>query len=1157
MNEPHTVPAQPGKAPAIRNFWMMFIVECQNAFSDNLLKFLVIFIITGLKLQGDQYNQLTSLVAVLFALPFIFFSMAGGFFADRFSKRNVTNVIKCAEIGIMSLACFGFWQNNLPVLLACIFLMSTHSAIFGPAKYGMLPELLPEKKLSWGNGVFSLGTFGAIIVGSIVAGLLSDLFPAHHAYFGLILVGLALTGLGLSFGVTPLPAADPQKKFHANIFAEFWGNLKAIRRDRVLFLGVIGNAYLWSLGALLQLVIFSYASKTLQVDDTHNSYLQAALAIGLGVGSFAAGFLSGQKIEYGLVPLGMTGLTISAALLARHGITFSTVAALLGSLGFFGGLYSVPLNAIMQQHPDPSKKGEVIATASLLSWIGIFFASGLNYLLTSVVHLTPSQMFLAGALLSLIGAIYCIQLLPDSLLRFALWLLTKTIYRIRVEGRANVPERGGALLVCNHVSLADAFFLIAALERPVRFLMLKEIYDRPSIHWGARLLRIIPVSPEQRPREMLQSLQVAADALKNGELVCIFAEGQITRTGQLLPFRRGFERIMKNVDAPIVPVGLNGVWGSIFSFEKGKFLWKWPRHRSRHISVSFGPPLPATATPFEVRQVVQELLADTWNHRQSDLKPLHRALITTARQHPRRLALADAQNKKVTFGAVLLKSIFLARRLRHHWSRQKMVGIFLPPSVPGALVNHAALLGGKVPVNLNYTLSESALASCVQQCSLQTIVTSRLFLEKIKLKLPGNIIYLEDLVQNPRPREKITAWLSAKFAPAPALEHLLADPADAQPKKITIHDLATIIFSSGSTGDPKGVMLSHANLVSNIEQLEQVFNLGGSDRLLGILPLFHSFGFMGTLALPAVLGVGVVFHPNPLDSKSIGVLVREHAVTFLLATPTFLQIYLRGCAPADFGSLRLVMTGAEKLPDRLALAFEEHFGIRPLEGYGCTECSPAVSVNTYDYRAAGFRQIGAKRGTIGHPLPGVSVRIVPVDQPHSETNVPLGQPGLMLIRGPNVMCGYLNRPEKTAEVLHQGWYCTGDVATLDEDGFLQITDRLNRFSKIGGEMVPHIKIEEKLHELTDRTEPTFVVTGVPDEKKGERLVVLHRLNPADLTACLAKLAASDLPNLWKPKADSFFPVAAFPLLGAGKLDLRQVKDQARQFIDPACLFPPA
>jgi len=272
--------------------------------------------------------------------------------------------------------------------------------------------------------------------------------------------------------------------------------------------------------------------------------------------------------------------------------------------------------------------------------------------------------------------------------------------------------------------------------------------------------------------------------------------------------------------------------------------------------------------------------------------------------------------------------------------------------------------------------------------------------------------------------------------------------------------------------------------------------------------------------------------------------VLEHRVTFLLATPTFLQIYLRGCTAEQFGSVRLVAVGAEKLPERLALAFEDQFGVRPFEAYGCTECSPAVTVNTLDYRAAGFRQVGAKRGKIGHPLPGVCVRIVDPTRPDPSAALPLGQSGLLLVRGPNVMQGYLGQPEKTAAVVRNGWYVTGDIAVLDEDGFLQITDRWSRFSKIGGEMVPHIKIEEKLHELAGTTQQTFVVTSVTDEKKGERLVVLHQLPAARMQEVLAKLAASDLPNLWKPKAEAFFHVPAFPLLGSGKLDLRKVREQA-------------
>jgi acyl-[acyl-carrier-protein]-phospholipid O-acyltransferase/long-chain-fatty-acid--[acyl-carrier-protein] ligase len=357
----------------------------------------------------------------------------------------------------------------------------------------------------------------------------------------------------------------------------------------------------------------------------------------------------------------------------------------------------------------------------------------------------------------------------------------------------------------------------------------------------------------------------------------------------------------------------------------------------------------------------------------------------------------------------------------------------------------------------------------------------------------------------------------------------------------TLDDIATIIFSSGSTGDPKGVILTHYNIASNVAQLSQVFMLHADDRIMGILPLFHSFGFTGTLCLPALTGIGVVFHPNPLDSRVIGALVNKYSVTMLLATPTFLNAYARRCTPEEFGSLRFVMAGAEKLPDRISQAFEDHFGIRPYEGYGCTECSPAVTVNTIDFRAASFRQVGAKRGSIGHPLPGMTVKIVDPD-----TMLPVGvdEPGLLLVRGPNIMQGYLNRPEKTADVLRDGWYNTGDIARLDEDGFLKITDRLSRFSKIGGEMVPHIKVEDLLQDLVGASEQTFVVTAIPDEKKGERLIVLHTLDEPQLEECLEKLGNSDLPALWRPRPDQFLRIEKLPYLGTGKLDLRKARELA-------------
>jgi len=518
------------------------------------------------------------------------------------------------------------------------------------------------------------------------------------------------------------------------------------------------------------------------------------------------------------------------------------------------------------------------------------------------------------------------------------------------------------------------------------------------------------------------------------------------------------------------------------------------------------------------------------------MRTLPRSFVHTARRHPWRFAMADGQTPRLNFFTVLARTLFLARRLRTHWRGQEMVGILLPPSIPGALVNLAALLMGKVPVNLNYTASNETLAACATQCNLKTIVSARAFLERVHIQPPVETIFLEDLARKPKRTERVASVLAALLLPARALTRFVGGE-----RVPGLDDLATIIFSSGSTGEPKGVMLTHYNVASNVEQLDQVFLLRPDDRIMGILPFFHSFGFTATLCLPAAVGVGVVFHPNPLDSRVIGALVNKYAVTMLLATPTFLNAYLRRCTPEEFGSLRFVMAGAEKLPERIAVAFEDHFGIRPLEGYGCTECSPVVTVNTIDFRAASFRQVGAKRGSIGHPLPGITVKII-----DSETHEPLGvdTPGLLLVRGPNVMQGYLNRPEKTAEVLRDGWYNTGDIATVDEDGFLRVTDRLSRFSKIGGEMVPHIKVEEKLQELAGASEQMFVVTAVPDEKKGERLIVLHTLSDEQLEECLAGLAKSDLPALWRPRHDQFVRIEKLPYLGTGKLDLRKARELA-------------
>jgi acyl-[acyl-carrier-protein]-phospholipid O-acyltransferase/long-chain-fatty-acid--[acyl-carrier-protein] ligase len=669
----------------------------------------------------------------------------------------------------------------------------------------------------------------------------------------------------------------------------------------------------------------------------------------------------------------------------------------------------------------------------------------------------------------------------------------------------------------------------------VRFIVDADYFHHPLLRPFMKSLGAIPVSASGGPRTLLRALRDAGQYLDQGELVCIFPEGQLTRTGMLLPFRRGFERLARGRPVPIIPVHLDRVWGSIFSFAGGRFLTKLPERIPYPVTVSFGAPVPSGTPVSEVRRAVQDLGAAAWAFRKMDCRPVHAAFVSSMRRHPFRFMFADNTRPRVSRLQALAGAIVLARGLRSAWRGQPSVGILLPPSVAGALVNFAATLAGRTSVNLNYTGGRAAIESAVKQAGLQTVVTSRTFLERAKLELPDGVrpLWVEELGATLHRASRMWAFLLTLLAPLRLIER-----ACGMSRRPAVDDVVTVIFSSGSTGDPKGVMLTHYNVQANAEAVAQACPFQPTDRLLGVLPFFHSFGYMATLWLAALHGMGVVFHPTPLEANAIGDLVRRHRVTFLIATPTFLQLYLRRCTPEQFGSLRLVLTGAEKLPERLAQAFEDRFGIRPLEGYGTTECSPVIAVSGPGYRAPGFYQRGARRGHVGQPLPGLSVCVV---DPETFQQLPPGAPGMLLVKGANVMRGYLGRDDLTASVIRDGWYITGDIAVMDEDGFLQITDRLSRFSKIGGEMVPHGRVEEALQEAAGTDLQAFAVTAVPDERKGERLAVLHTIDEAAIPAILERVATQGLPNLFIPRRDHFVKLEKLPVLGTGKLDLRAVK----------------
>ena len=519
---------------------------------------------------------------------------------------------------------------------------------------------------------------------------------------------------------------------------------------------------------------------------------------------------------------------------------------------------------------------------------------------------------------------------------------------------------------------------------------------------------------------------------------------------------------------------------------------------------------------------------------------LHRRLLRGLREAGGRLKMADSLGTRLS-GRQLLTRILAARLVLQQVlsSDERRVGVLLPPTAGGAIVNAALALMGRVAVNLNYTASQSILDICIERAGLKHVISSPAFLSRVELDIGSRMLDAANLRKQLTIGQKIRAWFEANLMPLSHLERQLGL------NQIGTNDVLTIIFTSGSTGDPKGVVLSVENVGSNVRAITDLLHLSPADTALGVLPFFHSYGYTTALWVPLTLEPAVVYHTNPLDAKVVGRLTRQFHATVLMATPTFLRTYIRRTDADDFSSLEVVFGAAEKLTAEVTDAFEEKFGVRPREAYGATELSPLVAANVPPSRHVPGRPVDACEGTVGKPILGCRARVTDRE---GARELPVGEEGLLWVQGPNVMQGYLDRPDLTADVVKDGWYCTGDIARLNNDGFITITGRQSRFSKIGGEMVPHMLVEEAINDALGAADGELlaVVTAVPHPTKGERLVVLHVQEILDASAICRQLAKRGLPNLWIPAADSFSMIEQMPLLGSGKLDLRQLNQVAKE-----------
>jgi acyl-[acyl-carrier-protein]-phospholipid O-acyltransferase/long-chain-fatty-acid--[acyl-carrier-protein] ligase len=949
----------------------------------------------------------------------------------------------------------------------------------------------------------------------------------------LLCIACSICGLLCAYRLPPTPAANRYSKSSPWLFPDALRTLRSLTPHVWLKRALWGSVAFSGVSALFQQNLVMYARDIVSLSVEASGFLFLLVALGIMLGAWVSGRLSPHTIETGLIPVGTLGLALS---LIGLGITRHPV--MLGfwlvSIGITSGACIVPLTAYLQGKSPATNRGEIFGAVEFWSFLAMVLASGIFYLLTGILHVDAQTCMLITGGIGGIAAGWTLYRLPHHTFRFLVSRLTRLLYRVEVHGLENLPREGGALLVSNHTAYGDVTILQSATQRTIRYVMSREIFSS----WGwcqpfFRLSSVIQIHTKDGPRALVHALNSAREALQKGELVGIFPEGRLTPNGTIQSFQKGFEKIVKGTGAPIIPIHLDNLWGSIFSYRYGKPGLRWPKTFPLRVTLRIGKPLPSETPAEEVRQAVIELGVQTaLEHAARPGNTLGQRLLKQARRHRGRLIAQDTLGQSLTYGKLLSGALALNARLKTRLSAEQNIGILFPPSVGGLLVNVALSLQGKTVVNLNWTVSQEAFGSAIEQSGLRTIITSRRFLANLTLpETTAELLHIEDLLQKLTAKEKIFAFLKARVASARTLCNgplpLATEP-------------ACIIFSSGSTGTPKGVVLSHANLLSNVDALTTVVPVTPQDTLCASLPFFHSFGFLGTLWWPLLIGVRTVFHANPLQVTHILKLLREYKATVLLTTPTLLQAYLRKGAKEDFATLHHLFTGGEKLPVALADVFEQLTGIRPLEGYGATELSPVVAMGVPNRTSDNETTLGNKPGSCGRPLPNIALRTV---DPETGNPLPAYQTGLLLVKGANVMTGYLNNPAKSAEIPHEGWYNTGDIARIDEEGFLFITDRLSRFSKIGGEMIPHGAIEEVLQRASGTTEPCVAVIGVPDEKAGERLIVCLTPQAGDVEKLYQALKESKLPNLWIPSRADFITIPEIPLLATGKTDLRSIRER--------------
>ncbi len=1146
-----------GKLHHLPGVWPYLLAMFINAFVD--LGHKIVIQNTVFKLyDGPLQVVLTALVNGLMLLPFILLFSPAGHVSDRCSRVRVMRGSAWVAVGLTLVITLAYYSGCFGLAFAMTLLLAVQATFYSPAKYGHIRSLFGQSHLAEGNGLVQAVSIVAILAGTFVFTALfeqrfteladtPDALLQQMAPLGWLLVLCSLLEVALLYRLPDAarPAPGQQAGWRQYFRSEVGQTGRQILRERpVIRQAIIGLAMFWSVGQVLLAAFPAYGKAQLGISNA--LVIQGILAssgFGIALGSALASVWSRNRIETGLIPVGALGIALGLLLLPW--LASPWLAALdFVLIGLMGGLFIVPLNALVQFQSMDHELGSVLAVSN---WVQNLAMLGF-LLLTALLALAGGHslfLLLLVAGVALAGGLYTVIRLPQSLMRFMLAQLMLRHYRVEVCGLQNLPATGGVLLLGNHISWVDWAMLQIACPRPVRFVMLRSIYERWYLHWLLKAMGCIPIS---QGASASQSLDQVAALLDAGEVVCLFPEGSISRTGQLGIFRKGFERACQRVrgDVRIVPFYLHGLWGSQFSRSSRQLKALRDSAGRRPVIVAFGPVLPKTAVAAEVKQQVMAQGMQAWQHYARELPTLADAWISAVRRRPGKKALADGAGPSIRAGQALAGSIALARHMRRI-SPEPRLGLLLPTSSSGMLASMAVLLAGKTLVNLNYTAGPEALQSALALAEIRTVYTSAAFLASLEQRgLPVRrllqdcqVVYLEALQPARRPVEQLGLRLAIRLLPGWLLRRLFSRSHQGEAT-------AVILFSSGSEGEPKGVQLSHRNLMANLHQIADVRNPGHKDVVMASLPLFHAFGLTATQFLPLVEGLPVICHPDPADVLGIARAVAVHRVTFICATSTLLRLFIRNrkVEPLMLDSLQIVAAGAERLDPEVREGFLLRFGKTLYEGYGATETASVVAVNLPDALDVNYLQVqhGSRPGTVGLPLPGTLLEIV-----DPETLAPLatGEDGMILVAGPQIMQGYLHDPQQTARVIREidgvRWYVTGDRGHLDEDGFLTLVDRYSRFARIGGEMVGLAAVEAAIRPLLDSPDTEIMAVAIPDSRKGERIVLLHD-RPLEVPRLRQRLLAGGYPPRMLPGA--WLQVDVLPRLGSGKLDLATAREVA-------------